>query len=74
VVRDLAVAFLVLCVCMAAGASAQNKRGRLEDHPDSAWVEKLSMRRITKPSRKPIRISEQSSKRNTRGGFSNKKS
>ena len=40
VVRDFAAAFLVLCVFLAAGASAQNKRGRLEDHPDYAWVEK----------------------------------
>ena len=40
VVRDVAAAFLVLCVFLAAGASAQNKRGRLEDHPDYAWVEK----------------------------------
>jgi hypothetical protein len=37
----IAATFLVLCISLAADSSAQNKRARLEDHPDYAWVEKL---------------------------------
>jgi hypothetical protein len=35
------VTFLSICVCPAADSDTQNKRTRLEDHPDYFWVEKL---------------------------------
>jgi hypothetical protein len=35
-----AATFFALCVCLAADPSAQNKKARLEDHPDYARVEK----------------------------------